>query len=285
MIFNSNTNTALIKYRGANEHASNAVGKLANTILVCFVCEEEGKSEPDSFVLYKCCGKHHVCHNHHKSKDLVTNLELGRDGHTTLKCAHSCCKADAIWPVQRLDPSACAINKQVCKTLPALKDQAHATEEFQKECNKEYATVLNRADVRVAQAETGRTNAENELKEVKIALEQAEAAATEAASIRKGPPKKADVVAKHGIDFWNEQQSNKKQRANERAEERAEEAEINRHNSKLVQILSTKCADLMGQASYEAWLAEMLESRAGPSSEARAECAECDESGNSDGEM
>jgi hypothetical protein len=289
MLFNSNT-TAITKYRGATQKADHSIKRLEGTLLVCFVCSEEGDGKPQSFTLYKCCGQHHVCQVHHNKKERVTKLVEVRGGHTALKCAHPCCKADALWPAERLDKSACTMNQQVYDTLIDVKDAAQATKDFEKECDKERATVLNRADARVAAAETARQQAEAiaaaaqaEAAAATAAAAAAAAAAPAAAAPSRKYKRKAEVIAEDGPEAWEEMQSAKKARA----AERKEEAELNRHNGKLAQILPPLCVRLMGQSAYEEYLSEHLAppapapADAGSSSaagrEAREECDECDD--------
>ena len=285
MLYNSN-DTALTKFRGATEKADKSIDRLENTLLMCFVCENEGAAELN-FTLYKCCGKHHVCHNHHNKHDLVSKLVDGRGGFTTRKCAHPKCLADAISPPERLDKSACALNKQVYDTLIILKDASHATKDFEKECDKERAIVLNRADVRVASAENGRQQAENALELSEAARQQAEADRQQAEADRQqaqddlqqaqfvapavgNKRKKAQVIAEDGREAWDNQQRIKKERVAERLAER----EVNKHNSMLADILPPQCIHFMGQTTYESWLADKISAAAGPSADEPADDAE-----------
>ena len=278
MLSNPNT-TALIKYRGATEKADKSIDRLQNTLLTCFVCQIEGAEEPN-FTLYKCCGKHHVCHNHHNKHDLVSKLVEGRGGFAARKCAHPQCLADAISPPERLDKSACALNKQVYDTLIVLKDAAHATKDFEKECDKERAIVLNRADVRVASAENGRQQAEDALEVSETARQQAEVARQQAetdlhqaqvvAPAVGNKRKKAQVIAEDGQAAWDNQQRIKKDRLAERVAER----EVNKHNSMLAQILPPQCIRFMGQTTYESWLSAEISAAAGPSVDEPADDAE-----------
>jgi hypothetical protein len=87
--------------------------------------------------------------------------------------------------------------------------------------------------------------------------------------------RKADVIADEGLEAWEAKQAAKKARA----DARKEAEEVNRHNSKMVTLMSAKMVELMGRAAFEEWRAAATAppaaaAAAGPSSDA---CEECDE--------
>ena len=171
MLYASNS-MPIIKFRGAHQKAATAIGRLQDTALSCFACDQEGDGTPQSFKLFKCCGKHHVCPKH-KQKDLVTRHEEARGGFTALKCACPGCRADAFWPPVPLDKDVCDMNEQVYKTLVHVKEASEASKEFEKECDKEIAAVRNRADNRVAKAETDLSNEQAKVRDLERRLAEA----------------------------------------------------------------------------------------------------------------
>ena len=283
MLFNTNT-TALTKYRGATQKAEASVRRLEETLLVCFVCEQEGDGAPQSFKLFKCCGKHHVCLKH-KQKDLVTRHEEARGGFTALKCACAGCRADALWPLVPLDKDVCDMNEQVFDTLVDVKEATKATKDYEKECDKEMAAASNRADARVAAANAARYKAEADLQQAQAAAAAAQAAAAAAQAAAAAAPAARPRGGggggyKRKADYPDGEWDAKQARAKQKKLEREEAKELADHHAKLAQILPPKCAALMGQAAYEEWLAEQLAVRApaageaGPSSAGREECDE-----------
>ena len=163
---------AIVKFHDAHQKAEGAIGRLENTSLTCFICNQEDDGEPKSYRLHKCCAAHHVCNVHKTKKDLITRHEEGRGGFTVLKCAFAGCRADALWPLVPLDTAVCDMNENVHKTLVHVKVASEASKEIEKECDKEIATVRLRADNRVAKAEADLSGEQAKVHDLERRLQQ-----------------------------------------------------------------------------------------------------------------
>jgi len=166
------TSMAIVLFRDANKKAEVAIGRLENTSLTCFICNQEDDGKPKSYRLHKCCAAHHVCNVHKTKKDLITRHEEGRGGFTVLKCAFAGCRADALWPLVPLDTAVCDMNENVHKTLVHVKVASEASKEIEKECDKEIATVRLRADNRVAKAEADLSGEQAKVHDLERRLQQ-----------------------------------------------------------------------------------------------------------------
>ena len=163
---------AIVKFHDAHQKAEGAIGRLENTSLTCFICNQEDDGAPKSYRLHKCCAAHHVCNVHKTKKDLITRHEEGRGGFTVLKCACAGCRADALWPLVPLDTAVCDMNENVHKTLVHVKVASEASKEIEKECDKEIATVRLRADNRVAKAEADLSGEQAKVHDLERRLQQ-----------------------------------------------------------------------------------------------------------------
>jgi len=270
MLQNSHTadhTTTLAIYKDKHEKARQALRELEGKLLVCFVCLDEGEAKPRSMVLFKCCGGHYVCGVHHTKKHLVTKHVESRGGHTALKCAHSACKADALWPPVRLEKAACDQNAQTFETLKVVQEASEATIELEKACDRERAISLNRTEALVATARAEASAAEarrqamvsevakakTEAAEAKLAAEAAEAAV--AAVKAKKKPNKAQFIAANGVEAW----AAKGQATKRRAADRKYRAKVNLYNSRLAAILPPYCIGLAGRDAYDEYCARNID--------------------------
>ena len=46
---------AIVKFRDSHQKAEGAIGRLENTSLTCFICNQEDDGKPKSYRLHKCC--------------------------------------------------------------------------------------------------------------------------------------------------------------------------------------------------------------------------------------
>ena len=267
----------IVALKNAQAEAKQCVDTLESNLNKCWVCDDKKDDKddkddddkdddtPPNFNLSRCCTRHFLCSGH-GSKELATRPEIKRNDVVVLKCCAPNCKADAIWPLEQLTPSANKQNSNVYYAIRAVKASLEAGEKCEHASNVERAAQSNRADHRVAAAATAQYEAEAKVnerdtsireKDAKIALLEAQAAVAAAAATaaataprparRTGAPRKADFTTEE----WEARVAHTKELKRKRDEKKTAVA----GDAFLLRNVVPKCQDLMGPAPYAVFIA------------------------------